>query len=93
MTKITLIGLMVLSILTLGSCSSRQPTLVVDDCVPDIQIETRYIPLDAWLTEQHKLIPVPTSGDNANLLGWSISCAINNNMVNRQLQVIRELER
>ena len=93
MTKTTLTGLMVLFILMLGSCSNVPPIPTADECVPDIQIVAKYVPLDAWLTEPHGLPVVPSNGGNADLLEWAVSCAISNKMLNGQVKAIRVLDR
>ncbi len=82
-------------ILMLGSCSSKQELPSgIDECpAPEIEIKEVLVTLDAKLTEQHKPPIVPSSGDNANLLEWAVSCKGALKMVNDQLESIQKLER
>jgi hypothetical protein len=60
--------------------------------VPDIQIKEMFVPIPAELTDPNTNPPVPNSGDNADLMNWAISCAVNSNLCETQLRKIRGLE-
>ena len=80
--------------LVLGACSATPPKVPPPiECVPVIEVVTRYVPLDAWLTERHSNPPIPSNGDNAALLEWCITCAGNTRMLNAQMDAIEETGR
>lgn len=92
MMKTWLIGLIGLSLLLLGGCSSNPPIPAPNECVPDIQIVEQYVPFPPELTELHEAPAVPSSGDNAALLDWAMACGAQNHLYEQQIRALKELQ-
>ena len=61
-------------------------------CEPQIEILEKYVLLPSDMTQINPLPPVPSNGDNSDLLEWALSCANVNNLNQLQLRRIRSLQ-
>jgi hypothetical protein len=81
-------------LLLLGACSSTpQKVAPIEACEPTIEIQKLYVPLPGELTQLNDNPAVPDSGDNAALLEWAMSCAVNHRLYENQMRAIRDLQR
>lgn len=76
-----------------SGCASQQKVIPTEtECVPDIRIQEKIIPVPAELTQTHYCPPVPSSGNNETLLNWAEQCGVNARKASDQLNAIRELK-
>ena len=93
MMKILQIGLIASCLLLLGACSARPPKdPPVTECVPDVEIITKYVPVPSELTQVWYNPAVPSSGDNLALLDWAQACAVTTYLYTEQMKKLKELK-
>ena len=95
MMKIWLIGPIMMFLLMLGtgcgtSFKAQQP---INECVPEIQVKEKLVPIPMSLLQTHENPTVPSHGDNSVLLEWCMICAANNHELNKQMQKLQEINR
>ncbi len=61
-------------------------------CEPILEVHTEIVAVPAELTEIHPNPTVPSMGDNAALLDWAQSCAINNRAYEAQMEGLKDLK-
>lgn len=64
----------------------------IQECPKTIELVPQLTPIPAEYIRLHPNLSVPSAGDNAALLEWAMQCASNNEMYERQVKALKELD-
>jgi hypothetical protein len=65
---------------------------VILECEPEVVYHTEFVPIPEQFTKTYMNKPIPSAGDNLDLLEWAQYCAVQNRKYELQMEKLQELE-